>query len=145
MMLLKKLIMINCLQKLIIFDTSGFFLKTKYDTDKSELENKIPNTGGLVKKTDYNSKITEIESKIPGVNNLVAKTALTNVENKIPDVTNLATTAELTVVENKIHDDSILAKKTNYNARVAKIDNKVSSLDGKIVENKTKMCLLKMH
>ena len=25
-------------------DTSGFFLKTKYDTDKSELENKIPDT-----------------------------------------------------------------------------------------------------
>ena len=25
-------------------DTSGFVLKTKYDTDKSELENKIPHT-----------------------------------------------------------------------------------------------------
>ena len=31
-------------------DTSGFVLKAKYDTDKSELENKIPNTSGLVKK-----------------------------------------------------------------------------------------------
>ena len=31
-------------------DTSGFVLKTKYDTDKSELENKIPDTSGLVKK-----------------------------------------------------------------------------------------------
>ena len=31
-------------------DTNGFFLETKYDTDKSELENKIPDTGGLVKK-----------------------------------------------------------------------------------------------
>ena len=31
-------------------DTSGFALKTKYDTDKSELENKIPDTSGLVKK-----------------------------------------------------------------------------------------------
>ena len=41
-------------------DTSRFVLKTKYDTDKSELENKIPDTGGLVKKTDYNTKITEI-------------------------------------------------------------------------------------
>ena len=29
-------------------DTSGFVLKTKYDTDKSELENKIPDTKGLV-------------------------------------------------------------------------------------------------
>ena len=41
-------------------DTGGFVLKTKYDTDKSELENKIPDTSGLVKKTAYNTKITEI-------------------------------------------------------------------------------------
>ena len=30
-------------------DTGGFVLKTKCDTDKSELENKIPDTSGLVK------------------------------------------------------------------------------------------------
>ena len=30
-------------------DTSGFILKTKYDTDKSELENKTPDTSNLVK------------------------------------------------------------------------------------------------
>ena len=70
-------------------DTSGFVLKTKYDTDKSELENKIPDTSGLVKKTDYNTKITEVEGKIPDISNLATKTALTTVENKIPDVTNL--------------------------------------------------------
>ena len=33
-------------------ETSGFVLKTKYDKDKSELENKISDTSGLVKKTD---------------------------------------------------------------------------------------------
>ena len=70
-------------------DTSGFVLKTKYDTDKSELENKIPDTSGFVKKTDYNAKITEIEGEIPGVINLATKIALTNVENKIPDISNL--------------------------------------------------------
>ena len=32
-------------------DTSRFVLNTKYDTDKSELENKIPATSGLVEKT----------------------------------------------------------------------------------------------
>ena len=31
-------------------DTSDFVLKTKYNTDKTELENKIPNISGLVKK-----------------------------------------------------------------------------------------------
>ena len=33
-------------------DTGRFVLKTKYDKDKPELENKIPDTSGLVKKTD---------------------------------------------------------------------------------------------
>ena len=37
-------------------DTSRFVLKAKYDTDKSELENKIPHTSGLSKKTDYDAK-----------------------------------------------------------------------------------------
>ena len=70
-------------------DTSGFVLKTNYDTDKSELENKIPDTSGLVKKTDYNTKMTEIEGKIPDISNLATKTALTSVEYKIPNVSNL--------------------------------------------------------
>ena len=60
-------------------DTSEFVLKAKYDADKSELENKIPETRGLVKKTDYYTKITEIEGKIPYVSNLVTKTALITV------------------------------------------------------------------
>ena len=30
-------------------DTSKFILKIKYDTDKSELENEIPDTSSLVK------------------------------------------------------------------------------------------------
>ena len=68
-------------------DTSRFALKTKYDTDKSELENKIPDTSGLVKKTDYNTKITELENKIPDISNLVKKTdydtKITEIENKL--------------------------------------------------------------
>ena len=70
-------------------DTSRFVLKTKYDTDKSELENKIPNTSVLVKKTDYNTKINEIEGKIPDISKLATKTSLTAIENKIRSVTNL--------------------------------------------------------
>ena len=73
-------------------DTSDFVLKTKYDTGKSELENKIP---GLSKKTDYNTKITEIEGKTPNVTNLATKTALTTIENKIPSVSNLVKKSRL--------------------------------------------------
>ena len=44
-------------------ETREFVLKTKYDTDKSELERKIFDTTGLVKKLDYHAKIRELESK----------------------------------------------------------------------------------
>ena len=57
-------------------DTSKFILKTKFDTDKSELKNKIPDISGLVKKIDYNTKIADIEGKIPNATNLATKTAL---------------------------------------------------------------------
>ena len=94
--------------KVNAIDTSGFVLKTNYDTDKSELENKIPDTSGLVKKTVYNVKITEIEGKIPDVSNLVTKTALITVENKLSDV-------------------SSLVKKTDYNTKVTEIENKLNN------------------
>ena len=141
-------------------DTSGFVLKTKYDTDKSELENKIADTGGLVKKTDYNTKITEIEGKIPDVSNLATKTALTAVENKIPRVSNLVKKTDyntkITEIENEInnhnHDKYITTPEFNTltadvsNARLARanlvakinFDSTVSSFDSKIAANKIK-------
>ena len=66
-------------------DTSTFVLKTKYQTDKTELEKKIPDVTDFVKKT----KLTELENKIPDVSSLATQTALTAVENKIPDVNSL--------------------------------------------------------
>ena len=65
-------------------DTSDFVLKTKYQTDKTELEKKIPDVTDLVKET----KLTELENKIPDVSDLATKTALTSVENKIPSISN---------------------------------------------------------
>ena len=50
-------------------------LKTKYGTDKTELENKISDASNLVKNTGYNTKITEIENRIPKITNLATKTA----------------------------------------------------------------------
>ena len=57
----KKTVYDKLVAKVNSIDTSGFVLKTQYETDKSEIENKIPNTSGFVKKIDYNAKITEIE------------------------------------------------------------------------------------
>ena len=81
----KKTMYDKLLAKVNNIDTSGFVLKTKYDTEKSsELD-----TSDLVKKTDYNSEISEIENKIPSISSLVTTSAFTAVKNKIPDVSNL--------------------------------------------------------
>ena len=49
----KTMLLTNVFDKLVpkvnSIDTSAFVSKTKYDTDKLELKNKIPDTSGLVK------------------------------------------------------------------------------------------------
>ena len=81
----KKTVCDKLVAKVNNIDSSDFVLKTKYQTDKTELENKIPDVSNLVKKT----KLTELENKIRDISNLATKTALTTVENKIPDVSSL--------------------------------------------------------
>ena len=58
MILLKKTVYDKLLAKVNNIDTSDFVLKTKYNSDKSELEKKIPDVSNLVKK----AKLTELES-----------------------------------------------------------------------------------
>ena len=82
-------------------------MKTKYDTDKTEVKKKVSDTSGLVKKTDYNTKITEIEGTIPDISSLATKTALTAVENKIPNVNSLV-------------------KKTNYDTKINELEKKLT-------------------
>ena len=88
-------------------NTSAFVLKTKYNTVKADLGNKIPDTIGPVKKTDYNAKITEIEGKIPSICGLATNAALIAVENKIPYI-------------------SSLVKKTDYNTKITEIEKKLT-------------------
>ena len=116
------------LAKVDNIDTSDFVLKTKYNTDKTELENKIPYTSNLIKKINYNTKITELENKIPDISNLATKAALTTVENKIPDTSNLAKKAALGTIENKIPDISSLVKKSDYNTKITEVRNNVKKL-----------------
>ena len=144
-------------------DTSGFVLETKYDADKSKLENKIPDASGLVKKTDYDSKIADIKCRIPDISGLATKTALTAVENKIPNVRNLVNKTDyntkIAEVENKLnnhnHDKYTDTQDFNklaavFNARLAKanletktdFDAKLSNLNRKITSNKTKHLLV---
>ena len=95
----KKAVYDKVVAKLNNIDTSDFVLKTKYQTDKAELENEIPDVTDFVKKT----KLPELENKISDVSSsLATKTALTAVENKIPSV-------------------SSLVKKTDYGTKITEI------------------------
>ena len=160
----KKTVYNKLVAKIDNTDTSNFVLKTKYNTDKTELQNKIPNTSGLVKKTNYNTEITELENKIPDISNLATKTALTAIENKIPSVSNLVKKTDyntkVTEIENKLnnhnHDKYIDTSEFNklvanvFNARLAQanlitktdFDGKLSNLNRKITQNKSKHLLV---
>ena len=82
-------------------DTKDFVLKTKYQTDKTELEKKSWCTD-FVKET----KLTKLENKIRDVGSLATKTTLTAVENKIPSVGSL--------VKKKIIIQKLLRLKKNH-------------------------------
>ena len=103
----KKTVYDKLVAKVNNIDNSGFVLKTKYDTDKLDLEKKIPDISGLGKKTDYIQKVSEIETKIPSISGLAKTSALNAVENKIPDI-------------------SSLVKKTDYNTKISEIEKKVT-------------------
>ena len=141
-------------------DTSDFVLKTKYQTDKAELEKKILDVSNLVKKT----KLTEFENKTSDVSSLAIKTAITVVENKIPSVSNLVKNTDYNTKITEIkkehtdhnHDKYITTPEFNilaadvFNAKLAQanlitktdFDAKLSSLNRKITTNKTKNLLI---
>ena len=160
----KKTVYDKLVAKVNSIDTSRFVLKTNYDTDKKELENKIRDTSGLVKKTDYNDKITEIEGKIPRISGLATNATLTVVENKILNINSLVKKTDydvkITEIEKKLtdhnHDKYITTPEVNtlaadvFNERLAQanlitktdFDAKLSSLNRKITANKAKHLLV---
>ena len=84
-------------------DTSDFVLKTKYQTEKTELEKNIPDVTDFVK----TNKTHWINNKIPDVSSLARKTALSAVEKKIPDF-------------------SSLVKKTIYDTKISELEKKLT-------------------
>ena len=141
-------------------DTSIFVLKTKYQTDRTELVKTIPDVSDFVKKT----KLAELENKIPDVSNLATKTALTAIENKIPSVSSLVKKTnddtKISELEKKLtdhnHDKYITIPEFNtlaasvFNARLAQanlltktdFDDKLSSFNRKITAYKSKHLLV---
>ena len=82
----KKTVYDKLVTKINNIDTSGFVLKIKYDTDKSDLEKKISNAEKTFQmlvdllKTYYNATITEVEGKVPSISGLATLAALTAAE-----------------------------------------------------------------
>ena len=160
----KKTVYNKFVAKVNCINTSAFVLKSNHDRDKSEIENKIPDTSDLVKKTDYNTKIIEMEGKIQSTSGLAINAALTAAENKIPNISSLVKKTDydtnITEIEKKLndhnHDKYITTPEFNklsknvFNARLAHanlvtktdFDAKLSSLNRKITENKSKLLLV---
>ena len=130
-------------------DTSGFVLKTKYQTGKTELEKKIPDVTNFLQKT----KLTELANKIPDVSSLATKTALTAVKIKIPSVSSLVIKTDYDTKISKLEKkltitapefDTLAANV--FNARLVQanlitktdFDIKVSSTDSRIAANTSK-------
>ena len=110
-------------------NTTNFVSKTKYEIDGSDFEDKISkidkkilDVSDLVKKY----ALTAVENKIPHVSGLATKSALTSVENKIPDISGLAADLVLTAVENKTPDVSSLITKTDFDAKLKAISDRVT-------------------
>ena len=150
----KKAIYDKLAAKVNNIDTSDFVLKTKYQTDKTEVEKKIPNVTDFVK-----TKLTGLENNIPDVNSLATKIVLSAVENKIPSVSSLVKKTDygtkISELEKKLtdhnHDKYITTPEFNtlaadvFNAKLAQgnlitktdFDAKLSSLKRKITANKS--------
>ena len=92
----KKIVYDKLITKVNVIDTSGFVLKTQYDTDKLGLEKKVKDVDKkkkkkswyqrIAKKSDYNVEISEIEGKTPGIAGLATTAAFNAVQNKITSV-----------------------------------------------------------
>ena len=139
----KKTVYNKLVAKLDNIDTSDFVLKTKYNTDKTELENKIPDISNLATKT----ALTAIENKIPSFSNLVKKTdynKVTDVENKINNHNKdkYVHTSEFNKLPADVFNARLaqanLVTKTDFNAKLSNVNRKITQNKSKhlLAENK---------
>ena len=121
--IVKKTLYNRLVAKVDNIDSSDFLLKTKYNNDKTELENKVPDISNLATKTDYNTKVTEIENKL-------------NNHNHDKYIDNSEFNKLATDVFNARIAQANLVTKTDFDA-------KLSSLTRKITKNKTDHLIVK--
>ena len=135
-------------------DNTNFVSRTKFEKDGSDFEykiNKIPDVSGLVKRSALMAvenkildisglatkpALTAVENKIPNVTSFIKKktdfdSKITEVEGKIPNISGLATNSSLTAVENKIPDITSLVTKTDFDAKLKAIRDRVTKINQK--------------
>ena len=127
--------------KVDAIDISGFVTRTKFTTDTNVLddkidiiENKIPDISRLATKSSVTRLITEqedytdkVQKKLPDISGSASKTELTAVESKIRGVSGLATASALAAVENKIRHITSLVTKTDFDAKLKNISDRVTN------------------
>ena len=79
------------LSKLSNVVKTDVIIKDVYDKLVANVNNINIGTGKFILKSDYDADKTELENKIPDVSGFASKTALATVENNIPSISNLAT------------------------------------------------------
>ena len=77
----------------------------------------------LLKKTDFDSEITEVEGKIPNISGLGSNSSLTAVGNKIPDIASLITKTDFDAKLKYISD-----RVTNNKSKDLLLDNELEKL-----------------
>ena len=98
--------------------------KSIYDKLAAKVNNIDSST--FVSKTKYQRDKTELEENIPDAIDFIKKTKLTELENKVPDGSSLATKTKLTAVENKITSVSSVVKKTNCDTKISESEKKLT-------------------
>ena len=107
-------------------------LKTKYNTDKTKLENKIPDISNLATKT----ALTAIENKIPSISILIKKkdynTKVTETENELNNHNHdkYIDTSEFNKLAFDIFNarlaQSNLITKTDFDANLSSLNRKIT-------------------
>ena len=145
----KKSVYDKLVAKVNNIDTNYFVLKTKYQTDKTELEKKTPNVTDFFQK----AKLTELENENPDISNLATKTAFTTVEN---DLVKKNYNTKITEIENKISDHNhkkyIDIQEFNklgtdvFNARIAQANLITKTdFDAKLLSRNQKLLKIKQN
>ena len=147
--------------KLKAVDTSNFVLKTKLESDVTNLENKIdtidkkiPDISGLATKTSlnaylqtstFNSKVTEVENKIKAAD-IIAKSANTKANTIRSDLTGYATKSDvatdITTIKIDYVTNASLTSQLN-DLKSQHIGTQVTGIDNKTKKNASDILALK--